>query len=449
MSEEKEVLEIYIAGLKEIKEDSIKQLEKSLSVPVKLRKTDKIPERADLVIVDLTEKSEKVLFEIEKKGIYFVTVSKCDDDLIKRCLNRGAIDFFIKDENKNYLKIFPHYLKHLITHLEIIRKYEQERRIFSELSENAIFGIYVFGTDMKFRYLNPGLLKMLGHTLESIKDADVLSIIYYKDRNMVKEKMKERFEGKRKFAEYSFRVVDKDRNIKWVYARGFVTQISGEKVIMGTITDITELTKYQEEIKKEKEDLEKTLQGGVYAISRIVEIKDPYTANHQIRVAEIAEKIAKKFNFEEKKLKEILWAGLLHDVGKVAVPSEILTRTGKLNDIEYSLIRQHPVVGYRVIKEIHRMENIAKIIWQHHERLDGSGYPRGLRNDDIIFEARLLAVIDVIEAMSSHCPYRPARKKEEILEELIKWRGKKYDSIIVDNVIDLINKGEIDLTPQE
>ncbi len=446
MEEEKET--VYIIGLKELPEEKIKEAEEICSCQIK--RSNEIPDDATFLIVDLTEKKENILSNIEKKKIPFVAAIGCDEKKIKNSLDRGAIDFLIKDESKNYIKIFPEYLKHVLYHIEILKEHYEEKRIFSEIKENALFGIYVYGKDLKFRYLNPGFLKIFGFSPDEVyKKMDALSVIHPDDKDIVRERIKSRFEGKGKIVEYSFRIIDKKNNVRWVHTKGFVTEFYGEEVIMGTLIDITDLKKYQEEVEKEKEEIQQTLQDSVYSISRIVEVKDPYTARHQIKVAEIAERVAKEFNFDEKKLKEILWAGLLHDIGKIAVPSELLSKPSKLTDLEYSLIKQHPVAGYKILKEINRMEKIAEIIWQHHERLDGSGYPRGLKDDEIIFEARLLAVVDVIEAMSSHRPYRPARRKEEILKEIIYGKGKKYDPKIVDVVVDLINKGEIDLNPEK
>ncbi len=439
---------VYITGLKELPEEKIKEAEEINSCLIK--RSNKIPDDASLLIVDLTEEQEYILFDIEKKEIPFIAALECAEKKIRRALDRGAVDFLIKDESKNYIKIFPHYLKHVFSHIEIMEQYYEEKHIFSELSENAIFGIYVFGKDLKFRYVNPSLLKVFDLSTDEVyRKVDVLSIIHPDDKNIVREKIKSRFEGKEKIAEYSFRIIDKKGNVRWVHAKGFVSEFCGEEVIMGTLIDITDLKKYQEEIEKEKREIEETLKDSVYAISRVVEVKDPYTANHQVKVAEIAERVAKEFNFDEEKLKEILWAGLLHDIGKIAVPAELLSKPSTLTDLEYSIIKQHPVAGYRILKEIHRMGKIAEIVWQHHERLDGSGYPRGLRDGEITFEARLLAVVDVIEAMRSHRPYRPARSKEEIMKELIYGKGKKYDPKIVDVIIDLINKGEIELTQAE
>jgi len=439
---------VYILGMGELPEERIKEAEEICSCQIK--RSNKIPDDAILLIVDLTEKKEDILFDIEKKKIPFVAALECDEKKIKRALDREAIDFLIKDESKNYIRIFPEYLKHVLSHIEIIKHYYEEKRIFSEVSENALFGIYIYGKDLKFRYVNQGLLKIFGFSPDEIyKKVDALSAVHPDDKDIVREKIKIRFEGREKITEYSFRIIDKKGEIKWVYAKGFVTKFYGEEVIIGTLVDITDLKKYQEETEKEKGEIEETLKDSVYSLSRIVEVKDPYTASHQVKVAEIAERVAKEFNFDKEKLKEILWAGLLHDIGKIAVPAEILSKPSELTDAEFFLIKQHPVTGYKILKEIHRMKKIAEIIWQHHERLDGSGYPRGLKGKDIVFEARLLAVVDVIEAMRSHRPYRGARRKEEILKELIYGKGKKYDPKIVDVIIDLINKGEIDLNPEE
>ncbi len=436
---------VYLMGLDEIPLDNLKELEKEFSCQIK--RANKIPEKADLLVLDSSVIKKDTISEIKNKNIPYIVICECNEEEVRSIINSGAIDFLTKDKEKNYIKIFPDYLKHILS--QLVKQFYAEKQVFSKWSEYALFGIYVFGEDLKFRYVNPGFLKILGYTADELyKQHNALSIIYPEDREMTREKIIERFEGREKIVEYPNRFVHKNGDVKWVYIKGFVTNFDGEKVIIGTVSDITEIKKYQEELEKEKAELEETLRESIYAINKIFEVRDPYTSSHQIRVAEIAEKVAKELNFNEKSLKEILWAGLLHDIGKIAIPSDILSKPSKLNDIEYSLIRLHPITGYNILKEIHQVGKIAEIVYQHHERLDGSGYPRGLKKDNIIFEAKLLATIDVIEAMGSHRPYRAARKVEEILEELNSGRGKKYEPIIVDKVIELMKKGEIIITPK-
>jgi len=432
---------VYLLGLEEISDSYIKQIAKELSCQIK--RTDTIPENADFIIVDLNYIGENIIFEINKRKIPFVIITEYNEGKIQDFLQKGAVDFIIKDKEEKYIKLLPSSLKHIFTHLGFIEQVNENRQLLSKLEQQALFGIYIFGKDLKFRYVNPGFLNILGYLPDEIYKKDILSIVHPDDREKVIKKIRERFEGKKQIAEFPFRFIDKNGNTKWVYARGFVTILNSEKVIMGTLSDITDLRKFQEEIKKEKEEIEQTLKEGVYAISKIVEIKDPYTFAHQVRVAEIANMVGKKLKFNETQLKELLWAGLLHDIGKIAIPSEILLKPSKLNETEYSIIKQHPLTGHKIVKEIHKAEKVALIILQHHERLDGSGYPEGLKDGKIILESRLLAIVDVVEAMMSNRPYRTARTKEEILDELVKGKGEKYDPLIVDIIIELLNEGEI------
>ncbi|MFP4482194.1 MAG: HD domain-containing phosphohydrolase [Thermovirgaceae bacterium] len=173
--------------------------------------------------------------------------------------------------------------------------------------------------------------------------------------------------------------------------------------------------------------MEKTWEQTVAVLSAVAESRDPYTAGHQRRVAELAVAIARELGFREEKVKAIDLAAQLHDIGKINVPTEILSKPGMLSDLEMDIIRAHPRTGYEILKDIDLPWNLAEIVLQHHERLDGSGYPDGLKNGDILHEARIIAVADVVEAMSFHRPYRPARGIEKALAEIESHSRTLYD----------------------
>ena len=198
-----------------------------------------------------------------------------------------------------------------------------------------------------------------------------------------------------------------------------------------------------ENIKRKHSELEKVMDGVIHAVSLVVESRDPYTAGHQRRVAELARSIAKKMGLSEWQVMGIHIAGLLHDVGKVAVPTEILSKPGKINKHEYSIIKNHSQVGYEILQKIDFPWPVTTTILQHHERMNGSGYPAGISGGDIILEARILAVADVVEAMSSHRPYRPALGLASALEEISRNRGILYDPQAVDACLSLLEKNEI------
>ena len=168
------------------------------------------------------------------------------------------------------------------------------------------------------------------------------------------------------------------------------------------------------------------------ALATIVEFRDPYTANHQQRVTQLACSIANTMNLSEDETTGLYLAGLIHDIGKVSVPAEILCNPNSLSVDEFNIIRMHPTVGYEILKGLDLPWPIAQIIYQHHERIDGSGYPLGLSGKDILLEARILAVADVVEAMSSHRPYRAALGLDHALSEIVKHKGQLYEPDVVD-----------------
>ncbi|MDP2917567.1 MAG: HD-GYP domain-containing protein [Dehalococcoidia bacterium] len=194
-------------------------------------------------------------------------------------------------------------------------------------------------------------------------------------------------------------------------------------------------------MKREHSKLQK-VDGVIYAVSRIVESRDPYTAGHQWRVAELARAIANEMGLSEWQGKGCHVAGLLHDVGKVAVPAEILNKPGKLSRNEFSLIKNHPWVGYEILEKLGFPWPVTQAILQHHERLNGTGYPAGLSDKEIILEAKILGVADVVEAMSSDRPYRPALGLDHALKEISQQRDILYDSEVVDACLRLFKKND-------
>ncbi len=184
----------------------------------------------------------------------------------------------------------------------------------------------------------------------------------------------------------------------------------------------------------------------ILLITKISELKDPFTAGHQKKVAEIAVKIAKKMNFSEEKIETIRYAALLHDIGKMILPIEILTKPAKLTPVEYEIIKEHPIIARELLENIDFPYPIKDIIVQHHERLNGSGYPFGLKNGEILIESKILTVADVVEAMSAHRPYRSKSKPEEIIDELVKNINILYDKEVVDALIDLYKNSELDFS---
>ena len=204
-----------------------------------------------------------------------------------------------------------------------------------------------------------------------------------------------------------------------------------------------------ENVQRKHEELQKTMEGIIHAMSLTIETRDPYTAGHQRRVADLACAIAKEMGLSEWHIEGIRIIGLLHDVGKLVVPAEILSKPGPINQYEFSIIKTHPEVGYEILKGIDFPWPVTQAVLQHHERLDGSGYPKGLSDTDIILEAKILGVADVVEAMSSHRPYRPALGLDSALQEITKGKGVLYDAEVVDACLRLSQKNELELKELE
>lgn len=184
-----------------------------------------------------------------------------------------------------------------------------------------------------------------------------------------------------------------------------------------------------------------TLEGIIHTITMAVEVRDPYTAGHQRRVSELACSIAQEMGLDEDRIQGIRLGGLIHDIGKLSIPAEILSKPSKLSAAEYRLVQDHAELGYNILKEIKFPWPIAEIAHQHHERIDGSGYPGGLKDESILLEARIMAVADVVESMASYRPYRPALGIQPAIDEIQMHRGKLYDAAVVDACLMVLQSG--------
>lgn len=219
-----------------------------------------------------------------------------------------------------------------------------------------------------------------------------------------------------------------------------VGDILKDKRIVVVYEDISERKRAQGELKLSFERVQKRLEETVNALASMTEKRDPYTAGHQQRVAQLASAIAQEMKLPDKQIEGVLVAATLHDVGKIYEPSEILSKPGILTEIEFLMMKVHPQIGYDILKNIEFPWPVAEIVRQHHEKLDGSGYPEGLRGDDILLEARILAVADVVEAMASHRPYRAALGINSALEEISENKEILYDPDAVDACLRLFKE---------
>ncbi len=240
------------------------------------------------------------------------------------------------------------------------------------------------------------------------------------------------------------RIIRKDDGeIRYVHERARVIGDSKGQAIrtIGTVQDVTSIMLADIENQNHTEKLNNSLKQTIQAIAFMVEIRDPYTAGHQRRVAYLAAAIANKMGLDEDMLEGLLLGGMIHDLGKMSIPAEILTKPGSLSDIEYDIIKTHSTTGYEITKGIEFPWPVAGAILQHHERVNGSGYPSGLIGDEIMLEAKILAVADVVEAISSYRPYRSSKGIDNALTEIENNKGILYDETVVDSCLQLFASG--------
>jgi len=319
---------------------------------------------------------------------------------------------------------------------EALRKSEENYR---DIFENAVEGIYQVTPEGGYLSVNPALARIHGFDSPEEMVASVTDIAHqlYVDpsrRAHLRRLMEE--EGSIKNFEIMMR--RKDGSLHWVSNSAHAIRDAGGRILYyeGTVEDITTRKFAEEELKQ----LRAGLAGTIRVLSRTVEIKDPGAPNHQKRVSNLAHAIAKEMELSNEMAEHIRIAGLVHDIGKLSIPSEILSKPAALTDMEFGLMKTHPRTGFDILKDADLPAPVAEMVLQHHERLDGSGYPRGLRGAEILLEARILAVADVVEAVSSRRPYRPALGVDAALLEIKKNRGILYDPEVAEVCTKLLKK---------
>jgi PAS domain S-box-containing protein/putative nucleotidyltransferase with HDIG domain len=318
------------------------------------------------------------------------------------------------------------------------RALEASEHHFRNMIEQAAVGIYV-RRGSKFIYANPNFLQMLGYAESDVIDKDVHSFTTSDPVNLktIHEAWAALDQG---VDSVTYTVPLRNKNGEFITAElhARVIDWDGTPAHIVLVNDITERQRQQDKIAAYTAQLERSMVSTLEAISKMVEMRDPYTAGHERRVGQIARDIAVEMGWPEEKAEPLKMIGLVHDIGKISVPAEILTKPTRLNELEMQMVRTHAQAGYEILKDVDFPLPVAKIIHQHHERLDGSGYPQGLKGDAILPEARILAVADVFESMCTHRPYRPARGIDEAVTEIVNKRGTLYDPEACDALIRLI-----------
>jgi PAS domain S-box-containing protein len=334
-------------------------------------------------------------------------------------------------------------LRDISEHMHVEESLRQAEAEYRGLFENAQEGIFRSTIDGRFIIANQALASMLSYSsprelLNAITDIPHQLYVNPDEHEVLRQMIKD-YGPTKGFETQYYR---KDGAKIWVSVNiQAVRDTDGQTLYYeGILEDITVSKKAEEERKWNLERLRQTVRATIQAMAMVVEARDPYTAGHQRRVSNLARTIATDMGLSRDRIDGIRMMGAIHDIGKISIPAEILSKPTKLNDMEFGLIKAHAQAGYDILKDIEFPWPVAEIILQHHEKLNGSGYPQGLKGDEILLEARIVSVADKVEAMASHRPYRPSLGLEEALADIYENRGTLYDADAVDVCMKLFHE---------
>jgi PAS domain S-box-containing protein len=378
----------------------------------------------------------------KEKGfdVPFIIVSgTITDESAVAAMKAGAHDYIIKNNLARLTPAIDRELREVEVRQEhkkageqLIKSEEKYRTLFEE-SRDAI---YISADKGKLIDFNKSTLNLFGYSKEEMIGMNTQDIFVNADEY---GRFREEIEQKSSVREFSAKLWKKDKTVMDCLITSTVRQSKDKNILgyQGIIRDITEIVSNRNELEKTLGKLRKTLGGTIQAMALAVETRDPYTAGHQRSVSNLARAIATEMGVSEDIIQGIRFAGVIHDLGKIAIPGEILSKPGRISKHEFGIIKEHPQVGHNILKTVDFPWPIAQIVLQHHEKWDGSGYPNGISGEDILLEARIIMVADVVEAMANHRPYRPALGIDMALREIKKNRDKFFDPQVVDTCLRL------------
>jgi PAS domain S-box-containing protein/putative nucleotidyltransferase with HDIG domain len=318
---------------------------------------------------------------------------------------------------------------------------EESRFFFQESQRAANVGSYKTVFSKSCWESSDVLDKIFGIDKDFVRSVDGwLEIIHPEDRDMMQKYLRDEVIEQRRAFDKEYRIIhQKTGEIRWILGLGQMEfdSMGNGVCLMGTIHDVTDRKKTEDHLEKTLQELQGSLLGTIDVISQIVDMRDPYTADHQRKVSVLSEKIAERMGLPKDRITELRMAALIHDIGKISVAAEILAKPSKLKNSEFDLVRDHVQSGFDALLNSGLSEIVKRGVLEHHERLDGSGYPHGLKGDQISPETRILSVADVVDAMSSHRPYRASLGIEAAMDEIRKFRGTRYDPAVVDACLEL------------
>ncbi len=359
-------------------------------------------------------------------------------------MKAGALDYIVKSAEA--FVGMPHSVDRALREWDLL----QDRRTaeialkesaekYRSLVESISDTIYALDARGAISYISPVVKKSLGYEPEELIGRPFIEIVAKDDQPDVAKRFIGLRAGDLKYFEY--RIVAKQGDLRWV--RTLTNPVFEAGIFAGArgvLVDISERKKAEDLLRRTLGDLSNALGGVIHVLAAIAEKRDPYTAGHQRRVADLAQAIGHEMGFAEHRVEGMRIAGIIHDIGKISIPSEILSKPARLTEIEFEIIKSHPQVGCDILCDVAFSWPLAEMVLQHHERMDGSGYPRGLKGEDILLEARILAVSDVVEAMASHRPYRPSLGIDAALTEIENGQGTRYDPAVASACLKLFRE---------
>jgi PAS domain S-box-containing protein len=379
-----------------------------------------------------------------------------NSDTAITCMKQGAYDYIIKPFYAQEVLLRIEYAlakrKLILDNSDYRKRLEQivgqqageiraSEENFRNSLDNSPLGIRIITVNDKTLYANGALLEIYGYS-----NVEEMNAIPYQDRHTPEtwvahqERVRRITRGEPVASPYEIDIIRKDGEIRRLLVNRGEVRWNGQRQFQTLDQDITERVRTDKALKESYDKLDKTLDAVIQAMALTVEMRDPYTAGHQHRVARLACAIAAEMGFSPEKIKGIGVVGAIHDIGKICVPAEILSKPGRITEAEFSIIKEHPRTGYDILKGIDFPWPVARSVLQHHERINGSGYPGRLSGENIILEAKILAVADVVEAMASHRPYRPSLGIDKALEEISQQKGVLYDLVVVDACLKLFSE---------
>jgi len=365
-------------------------------------------------------------------------------------MKAGALDYIVKSTDA-FIGM-PHSVDRALREWDLLQERRTAEIVLKEnaekyrsLVESISDIIYALDASGAISYISPVVKKSLGYEPEELIGRPFIELIVKDDRPEIAKRFKSLGAGDLKYSEC--RIVAKQGDLRWV--RTLTNPVFEAGIFAGArgvLFDISDRKTAEDVLRRTLDDLSKALGGVIHVLTAVTEQRDSYTAGHQRRVADLAQAIGREMGLAADRVEGLRMAGIVHDIGKISIPSEILTKPTRLTDIEFEIIKCHPQVGHDILCDVAFSWPLAEIVLQHHERMDGSGYPRGLKGQDLLPDARILAVSDVVEAMASHRPYRPSLGVDAALTEIEKNRGTLYDPDVVSACVNLFREKSFTLS---